>query len=402
MTFTDLLRRNLHWEWHEAVALVRDVVDRMPEQDAAMSTVPDLHQVELLPSGEVKILGGDSVGNPVERLSQMLQALLTRSEPPVQLRLSLAQPQESAQAWSDSIGFFERPDRPAVLRDLYNRASAALLRPDADTAVPALDAPADPNEGKKREPSSGAPSRRRRRKLALAVALPVLLTAAAGALYAFRAESASPMGGASELVAKGISGVTSVVGSAASAIGDRVGLGAVAAGPAEPLEAAEKPAAARPSASTRKRTPRAAAAGDVAQVQPAARSGLDLSTLLRMAPSSEKAWEVPPVFEETRTVWAESPLENVVFSPSSPGVSPPVGVRPQLPQELPAGVRPGDLTRMELVILPDGTVESVKLLDEPATIHDSMLLSAAKAWQFNPAMKDGRPVSYRHTVRIAR
>ena len=80
----------------------------------------------------------------------------------------------------------------------------------------------------------------------------------------------------------------------------------------------------------------------------------------------------------------------------------PVGLRPQLPQTLPAGVRAEELTRIELIILTDGTVESVKLLDPPRTVHASMLLSAAKAWEFEPAKRNGVPVKYRKTVWVLR
>ena len=58
--------------------------------------------------------------------------------------------------------------------------------------------------------------------------------------------------------------------------------------------------------------------------------------------------------------------------------------------------------RIELLIMPDGTIESVKLLDPPKTVHDWMLLSAAKAWLFHPARKDGVPVRYRKTVWVVR
>jgi hypothetical protein len=89
------------------------------------------------------------------------------------------------------------------------------------------------------------------------------------------------------------------------------------------------------------------------------------------------------------------------YALDSEGVSPPVGLRPQLPRELPAGVDAATIGRMELIILPDGTVESAKLIGQPRSVVDSMLLSAAKAWEFQPAIKDGRPVRYRKTVWIA-
>ena len=102
-------------------------------------------------------------------------------------------------------------------------------------------------------------------------------------------------------------------------------------------------------------------------------------------------------------VITELTVEEVygTYSRDSAGVLPPVGVRPQLPKELPAHVDRSTLARIELVILQDGTVESVKLLGEPRHVIDSMLLSAAKAWEFQPAMKDGRPVRYRKVVLMA-
>jgi TonB family protein len=82
-------------------------------------------------------------------------------------------------------------------------------------------------------------------------------------------------------------------------------------------------------------------------------------------------------------------------------VSAPVGVKPQLPRRLPAELDPNGLGRIELIVSTDGTVESVRLLKAPRSVHDSMFLSAAKAWQFQPALKNGFPVRYRKTVWIA-
>ena len=42
----------------------------------------------------------------------------------------------------------------------------------------------------------------------------------------------------------------------------------------------------------------------------------------------------------------------------------------------------------------DGTVEWVRLIGHPQTVHDTMWLSAVKAWQFQPAFEDGIPVRY--------
>jgi hypothetical protein len=68
---------------------------------------------------------------------------------------------------------------------------------------------------------------------------------------------------------------------------------------------------------------------------------------------------------------------------------------------LPPHLRREDLTRIELLIAMDGTVEWVRLVGQPQTVHDTMWLSAVKAWQFQPAVRHGIPVRYRKTIWIA-
>jgi hypothetical protein len=69
---------------------------------------------------------------------------------------------------------------------------------------------------------------------------------------------------------------------------------------------------------------------------------------------------------------------------------------------LPAGVTIQQLTRFELVIAADGSVETVRLLpgDRTPTVSESMMLSAAKAWRFSPATRGNQAVRYRKTVWI--
>ena len=68
---------------------------------------------------------------------------------------------------------------------------------------------------------------------------------------------------------------------------------------------------------------------------------------------------------------------------------------------MPPTMTADDLSRIELVVGTDGSVESVKLLGREPSIHDRMFLSVAKAWQFQPAIKNGMAVKYRKTVWIA-
>jgi hypothetical protein len=77
-----------------------------------------------------------------------------------------------------------------------------------------------------------------------------------------------------------------------------------------------------------------------------------------------------------------------------------VAVRPQLPTDLPLDVRREDLISIELIVASDGTVDSVKLVGPLQGLGDWLWLSTVKAWQFRPALKDGRAVPYRKTVWI--
>jgi outer membrane biosynthesis protein TonB len=84
----------------------------------------------------------------------------------------------------------------------------------------------------------------------------------------------------------------------------------------------------------------------------------------------------------------------VLYSETDDGVLPPVLVYPQLPIDAsPAGIKPGG-PYFELLVNEDGTVARVRLMASQARLQDRMMVSAAKAWRFKPATKDGRPVRY--------
>jgi protein TonB len=58
---------------------------------------------------------------------------------------------------------------------------------------------------------------------------------------------------------------------------------------------------------------------------------------------------------------------------------------------------------IELTVDPSGRVVRVRLdPGRPPTLYDRMLVSAAKTWQFKPAMRDGQPVTYVLRVPVTR
>ena len=89
-----------------------------------------------------------------------------------------------------------------------------------------------------------------------------------------------------------------------------------------------------------------------------------------------------------------------IYSKSDSEVTPPQQVYPALPAEPPTASMKRALTVVDLVIAPDGLVERVHLRTPPRDIHEFMLLSAAKAWRFEPALRDGRPVRFLHSVAL--
>jgi hypothetical protein len=95
-----------------------------------------------------------------------------------------------------------------------------------------------------------------------------------------------------------------------------------------------------------------------------------------------------------------SDMRPSVYSRDDRWVSPPRPVRPQLPPEPPFDPTVAPPTELELVIDSTGLVESAKLRTPPRNVNEFMLVSAAKAWIFQPAEFDGRPVRYRHRVRL--
>jgi hypothetical protein len=111
-------------------------------------------------------------------------------------------------------------------------------------------------------------------------------------------------------------------------------------------------------------------------------------------PSAAAAVAPPsPLF--VQGVPAEAVNVDRVYTPSDPGVVPATLVREQLlPPAM--GVATGAAPlQLELLVSADGAVERARFLVPPRRMTDMMLLSNAKTWTFNPALKDGRPVRSR-------
>jgi hypothetical protein len=91
--------------------------------------------------------------------------------------------------------------------------------------------------------------------------------------------------------------------------------------------------------------------------------------------------------------------ESKIYTSADRDVTPPRPVGRQLSTASLSGRAP--LTgRLQLVVGRTGEVETVKL-DTPVNgYHDRMIVSAAKAWHYRPAMRKGRPVRYSMVMSI--
>src|SRR5215203_1333898 len=131
LTLSEVLTRRMSLQWHEGIAIVRGIAERLLEHRDVELRVPELNQIELVADGSVVLTGGISVAEPVRRLAQVLQALLNDTDVPVQLRLVIAQgtapvpSYASIAAFDEALAYYERPDRAGILKHLYVRAAAA-------------------------------------------------------------------------------------------------------------------------------------------------------------------------------------------------------------------------------------------------------------------------------------
>ena len=99
--------------------------------------------------------------------------------------------------------------------------------------------------------------------------------------------------------------------------------------------------------------------------------------------------------------WAGS-TSPYLYSSVDADVVPPVLVHPQLPSEPKADSTPTG-SAMEVMVDESGRVLRVRLHPaETPSLNDRMLVSAAKAWQFRPAIRGGHAVPYVLRIPVTR
>ncbi len=95
-------------------------------------------------------------------------------------------------------------------------------------------------------------------------------------------------------------------------------------------------------------------------------------------------------------------VANRVYTLDDPDVTPPVAVRqdlPRVPSTIMAQTRPEGL--LDLEIDEQGRVTSMTLRASLHPHYDTLLLSAAREWKYQPARVNGAPVKFRKLIRVA-
>jgi cytoskeletal protein RodZ len=410
VTLSNILGSQVSIQWYEAVALVREVADRLVNGSSERA-IPELQQIRLSAEGHVEILGVIPTNEPVRRMGQLLQALLAHADAPVQLRLIITQatspvpPYQSIREYSDALGFFERPERSTVLQSLASRVTAAAEAVQGERPL-TLDSiaplPTAKPKAEEQQPVSRAKKSRSRAWAFALVAVVILAVSAAGVWYA-RKQGLGPQNReeASALADKASDAVGSAILSGASAVTETLGLGRIVPAKEEPSPAPSSPPdstsapAALPKPSQPKRRDSAASSDPMPAVV-----AFDLDPTPTTVPTLSGVPTTVATTDSTAAVPA-SKDDDIIYSVETPSIAPPVGIRPKLARQLPPDFDPARLGRVELIIGTDGSVESAKLLGPPRTVNDGLFLSVAKAWTFQPALKGGVPVRYRKTIWVA-
>ena len=102
---------------------------------------------------------------------------------------------------------------------------------------------------------------------------------------------------------------------------------------------------------------------------------------------------------DTRSLVAEVPVDNFIYSNQGTGVIAPRLVSLGFPQPFVRGFE-SRTSALELIVAKDGTVERATISSRSGNWEDALLLSRAKTFQFVPAQRDGYPVRYRLVMRV--
>lgn len=402
----EILQREITTDWFEGVAVIQAVCRAVPGLGTSGTGFPTPRQIAITATGEIELLGVTSSPDAVVAAGRLLGEML-HNDVPVRLRLIHSEAVANRPAFAtldelvEALAYFERPDGQQTLQTLYARASAARKRPgqpddaqvERQTLAPVQNA-APAELALAQQIHAASPRRRSHPWYPVALGI-VLVAVAAAAFLAY--------GGRQRMFV--FSGGDAPVEGSASLPNDR----ARTRGTTKPAAGARTSRTSETSSSARRPSHSGPLVQRDGSRSTSTRQPVPLALERREpapAPIALAGFAALPVFDHTITVQvADHEGDNEkrvpIYSRVNRDVQPPIALRPHLPSEPPAHVPVDHLMVLDLVVTDRGQVESVRLLTDPRTVNDFMMVSAAKAWIFAPAILDGLPVKYRHRIRFA-
>ena len=413
-----VLRPDFSRSWQEAVAVTQEVARALGD----LKTLPAPEDLFLEEDATVAIgFASEEPGDPVSSLASLLLRLLEGVNAPAEL-LSLAADNAktppahpTVAGFTRALAFYERPDRQSDVRAVVTRLAARRAALTSEQELKRLRqriaSSDDENEGrrhpgKKRVVLPFKLPRVTGRQAAIAASVLVaLLGTLAGAVLA-GGRLGRPVEASTEEAAPSESPRPTA---AAPAVREEVAPAArptpASAAPVKPQPAAKKQATLRTSAPSPSLSALRAAAPSAVRNRPT-QFGASIAPVAPLRSSAVSATatigiEPGPAADDSTAVHAppapRAPIPGYVYSAAEPNVMPARLTRSQLPHEPAATAETG---YFDMVIDEKGDVESVKLLSPTRRYYDRMLVAAAKAWKFRPALFNGTPVKYRLRIPI--
>ena len=405
---SDILNPEFARSWHEAVAIVQEIVSQL----APGATIPEPEDLLIDDNGKLQLgFGPDEAQNPVSILATLLKSLLNGVDAPGGLRDLAAENAKSNPALSSvsaferALAFYERPGRASELQAIAARLrgfAPAPLEPPEDpqaefdrlrekvAAKAEADEPTAAGEAAKAlQPSDDCD----RRRASSSRFWERSSSTRDRTISTRRAELTDRVEQKlADTISSGLNkmGSGEAPGSATAAVAAE----AMPAGPPEPAKASRPAPATHPVGTTLTekagaRTPILLPTGSV----PLTTGGVATGPAFTMAPASgPRALTSGPRVDPGLNT---GPIQT--YTPADAEVDPPRITRQQLPRQ----PEPGDDTGyFDVIVNETGDVERVQLVSPMRRFQERMLMAAAKAWKFRPALLDGQPVRYRMRIAI--